>query len=308
MIVKRKVIQLAGKTLVVSLPTKWAREHGIEKGDEVEVTEDGSIITISKDSPTHLSKSAVELDISGKKEMAKRMVASLYKAGVDEIRVLYSSEEELQKVKEVLQETCLGYEIFLQGENSIEIKNISTIDETQFDRFLRRAFHIMHTMADDVVKGIETKDKDLLFDVFSRDLDVNKLTDLCRRLINKNAYTGQNPESLYFIIEQLEKISDIFKDIGKRLSKEDAQLPSKELLELIKEAAVFYKSFQDLFYVFNWEKLHAFRLKKDELLPKIDEAFNTLEKKDLRILSLVDLLAQQTYDLNGALIAYHTTF
>ena len=31
------MIQLAGRTLVVSLPSSWAKEYGIEKGDEVEV-------------------------------------------------------------------------------------------------------------------------------------------------------------------------------------------------------------------------------------------------------------------------------
>ena len=108
---KRKVIQLAGKTLVVSLPTKWAKMNGVIKGDEIEVTEDGSVIKISKESSTHLSKNSVDLDISGKKEMAKRMVASLYKAGVDEIRITYETPEEIQKVEEVMQETCMGYEI-----------------------------------------------------------------------------------------------------------------------------------------------------------------------------------------------------
>lgn len=303
---KRKVIQLAGKTLVVSLPTKWAKMNGVIKGDEIEVTEDGSVIKISKESSTHLSKNSVDLDISGKKEMAKRMVASLYKAGVDEIRITYETPEEIQKVEEVMQETCMGYEIYAKTTKSLEIKNISKIDETQFEHFLKRTFHVMHTMADDCVKGIEEKDKELLFDVFSRDLTVNKLTDLCRRLINKNAYKGKNPEALYFIIEQLEKIADIFKDIGKKMSKVEEIKLSKELVDLLKEAVVFFRSFHDIFYTFNWKVLHEFRLKKDVLFPKIDSAFDSLEKSDLRVLSLIDLLSQQVYDLNGALIAYHT--
>ena len=37
-IIKRKVIQLAGRTLVVSLPSKWAKKHNVQKGDEIVVT------------------------------------------------------------------------------------------------------------------------------------------------------------------------------------------------------------------------------------------------------------------------------
>ena len=36
---ERKAIQLAGKTLVVSLPSKWAKKFGISKGDVLFVEE-----------------------------------------------------------------------------------------------------------------------------------------------------------------------------------------------------------------------------------------------------------------------------
>ena len=37
---KRKVNLVGQNTLTVSLPTKWAQEHGIKKGIEVELLED----------------------------------------------------------------------------------------------------------------------------------------------------------------------------------------------------------------------------------------------------------------------------
>jgi len=304
MSVKRKVIQLAGKTLVVSLPVKWAKEQGIKKGDEIELIEQGSIIQLTKELPTHLSKSAVEIDVSNKKEMVKRMIASLYKAGVDEICMKYSSSQELDKLKEVLTETCSGFEIYVQTAKYVEIKNISKIDESQFDQFLKRTFHIMHTMADDVLKGIETKDGELLFDVFSRDLTVNKLTDLCRRLINKNAYKGKNKEALYFLIEQLEKIADIFKDMGKTLSTSEKIIVSKKNQDLLKESIELFRMISDLFYTFSWEKIQTFRLKRDILTKKIEGGFAEFPREDLRLLSRIDLLVQQVYDMHGALIAY----
>ena len=43
---KRKVIALAGKTLVVSLPSKWARSQNIVKGADVEVVEEQAVLKI----------------------------------------------------------------------------------------------------------------------------------------------------------------------------------------------------------------------------------------------------------------------
>ena len=43
----RKVIQIADSTQLISLPRKWALQHGIKKGDELEVEEKGRKIVIS---------------------------------------------------------------------------------------------------------------------------------------------------------------------------------------------------------------------------------------------------------------------
>jgi len=44
---KRKIIQTAGKTMVVSLPSAWVKKYGIKKGEEVEVEERGAEISVS---------------------------------------------------------------------------------------------------------------------------------------------------------------------------------------------------------------------------------------------------------------------
>ncbi|MBT5043325.1 AbrB/MazE/SpoVT family DNA-binding domain-containing protein, partial [Candidatus Woesearchaeota archaeon] len=40
--VKRKVSLIGPSTLMVSLPSKWVKAFGIKKGDEIEITENGS--------------------------------------------------------------------------------------------------------------------------------------------------------------------------------------------------------------------------------------------------------------------------
>ena len=43
---KRKAIQLANQTLVISMPSKWVKEQGIKKGDEIDVEEKGKRLMI----------------------------------------------------------------------------------------------------------------------------------------------------------------------------------------------------------------------------------------------------------------------
>ena len=48
---KRKAIQLASQTIVVSLPAKWVRQQGIKKGDEIDVEERGKELVIGNKMP-----------------------------------------------------------------------------------------------------------------------------------------------------------------------------------------------------------------------------------------------------------------
>jgi len=44
---RRKVIQIAGSTKIISLPNKWCKEFNINKGDEINVNIDGGTIHVN---------------------------------------------------------------------------------------------------------------------------------------------------------------------------------------------------------------------------------------------------------------------
>ena len=58
---KRKIIQLAGKTHVVSLPSKYVKKYGLKKGDEVDVEERGAQIVLSHGRETAIEKVTIDL-------------------------------------------------------------------------------------------------------------------------------------------------------------------------------------------------------------------------------------------------------
>ena len=60
---RRKVIQIANSTQLISLPRKWSLQFNIKKGDELEVEEQGSKLSIAaKEQATNLSTVEVNVD------------------------------------------------------------------------------------------------------------------------------------------------------------------------------------------------------------------------------------------------------
>ena len=82
---KRKVIQIANSTQLISLPRTWTKKHNIIKGQEVNVEEVGENVVVSTDSVPKLL--TAEIDIGGFDDIAKRFVYALYQKGVDEIKI-----------------------------------------------------------------------------------------------------------------------------------------------------------------------------------------------------------------------------
>jgi bifunctional DNA-binding transcriptional regulator/antitoxin component of YhaV-PrlF toxin-antitoxin module len=74
---KRKVIQIAQSTQLISLPRKWAKKFGIKKGDELEVEEKGSSVTVSTSKDIEAEKVTIKFDET--KKFLKRPLSTLYK-------------------------------------------------------------------------------------------------------------------------------------------------------------------------------------------------------------------------------------
>ncbi|MBU4502331.1 MAG: AbrB/MazE/SpoVT family DNA-binding domain-containing protein, partial [Nanoarchaeota archaeon] len=87
---KRKVIQMAGKTMLVSLPAPWVKKFGIKKGDELELEEGNQNIIIS--TKKDYSASKIKIDISDlDTQVIKWTLSAIHKSGYDEVEIIYSS-------------------------------------------------------------------------------------------------------------------------------------------------------------------------------------------------------------------------
>ncbi len=243
---KRKVIQIAESTQLISIPRQWAKDHNLKKGQEIEVTIKGDLLEISTEPGTKPSQE-LEVDISRLTPfLANRFLARAYQKGYDKITIHFTSDTPMQGIREKIPE-LLGFEILIIGRNSCVIQSISSHMEVNFATLLRRAFLILVEMSEICQTGYAKGDAESLRNLFYRDLEVNKFCYFCLRCINKGYHNeGPNTTILYYQIESLEDLGDEFKALAKVL----AELPPKNVLlqQILDLSANLTKQAYEFFY------------------------------------------------------------
>src|SRR3989338_9381296 len=273
---KRKVIQIADSTQLISIPRAWSKQYNIKKGDELEVTIKGNRLEISTDSSKDLS--VENLDISKLGSMILRCLMALYKRGVDEIHIIYDNEKHIEIIHKALGKEAAGYEIIDQAKGRCTIKYV-TGELGDFDSILRRTFLVLVNMSNETYDAIDKKSFDRLSNVAFLEEANNRFTTACRRLMNKKGYdVNHSIGALYYIIEELENIADYYKYLCLYLNKKGNEKTkiSKESMELLRKTNLSLKLFYECYYKMDKDKMVQIGELRKEV---IDEGLDLLTKK-----------------------------
>ena len=80
--IKRRVIQIANSTQLISLPRKWTQKYNIRKGDELEVEEDGDRILVHTETVPNTKEIEVDAVAKNGKIVAEAITEHVENAGV----------------------------------------------------------------------------------------------------------------------------------------------------------------------------------------------------------------------------------
>jgi len=259
---KRKAIQLANKTLVISLPAKWVKERGVKKGDEIEVEErEGKIIVSIQKEPEEIKK-IINLDDYG--IMQNRVILSQYLRGVDELEIKFSKPHQ---IKEKIVNKLIGFEIIKQTPNSITFKDLSGFSNQDISQIIKRIFLIIESMGFELLESIEKNQKNLEH-IIEIDKETNKMAYYAIRILSKQGF-GRSKEILYSIILCLESIGDKYREIARKITENKIKLTKKDLKN-IKITNEFFILFKNLFFDVKNEKLikwaEFYEANKDNLI------------------------------------------
>lgn len=290
---RRKVIQIADSTQLISLPRKWAQHYGIKKGDELEIEEQGSNILVKKsgepDKPMSIEVDVTNLD----KDTLIFLYRGLYVRGYDEIKFIfnkplmphYKSGEKVKVISVIHGELSrsTGLEIMQERENFCVLKRISSYSIKEFDSVLKRAFLLLIDAAEDLYEGLKNRDFNLIATLEEKHSTITKLILYDLRILNTIGYREyENSFLLFHIVASLDLIIDILKNAARDMIEIKIK-PTKECIEIVNMIKEAFKIYYDLYYNFTLEKAQKFSYERDKTLHMIKKHSKNLSKDDVRI-------------------------
>ncbi len=296
--VKRKIIQLNNYSFIVTLPKDWTELNNLGKGDEIHIESRGNNLIIKgkedKDIETELDLRSIPHDIKW------RYMVCAYRKGASKVSVKYSNHEDVQSIMKFIPD-LMGWAIVSQDDEKIEIRDIMSIEDTNFDEMFRKVFLLIIKLSEDVYDGISSLNKKNLEKISYSDYNINKFSNICLRILNLRGYTD-NTNSLYMIMSNLEEIADEYRKIVLFYPPKEI---NKDLLDIFKKVNDLLKLYYAIFYDLSKEKLLEFYNKADILL----NDFRKFKRKDIEetkayitlftILHMLKSLAEEKLVINS---------
>lgn len=263
--IKRSVIQIANSTHLVSLPRDWVKRLNIKKGEQLEVEDNGNHILITTDKGFGIKKT--EINISGLNDMIKDILYALYKLGYEEVKLNYNEPDLTETIQKVLQNEMIGFEVIEQRHGHCIIKAVAGGFEKEFDNMFRRTFLLLKSMAGDLLKCMEEGDMSPVGSIKLLEVNNNKYTAFCRRIIQKKGYKDTRKSIvMYMIVEEIEKVADEYKYLCDYfLDTEGKAIKNirKDTLELFKKLNEYLEKVYNAYYNFNLKEVNTlFKFRK----------------------------------------------
>ncbi len=296
---KRKINRVGTGTLTVSLPSKWASSHALKPGDEVEVEEKGRQLVVSSGEEVPWLKKRIDLGKYG--FFHKNFLCGVYHLGYDEVEVRFKGEEEFKAIKDLLPQ-FIGFELMSQSGDRCVIKDISKVSENEFDTVLRRTFLLLIDMSERCQEAIAKREFGRLQEIRRLEFTNNKLTDYCRRILNKKGYKEENKTNIaYILIHALERVADEYKRICDYFGKEEVTV-RKDVLNEFQAVNRYIKAFYELFYKFDEEKLRYIVDEGKIIVRNLENAFNSENRGEVVLAHHLITITIGIYDLSYTII------
>lgn len=254
---KRKVIQIADSTQLISLPRKWCQEHGIRKGDELEVEEQGNKILVSTSKEETLE--TAQIHFSSLDSFLARPLITFYRLGYDQVNISFDDPQVIHNVQGELAQ-LMGFEIVNQTERSCVVRNVASALDKEFDGILRRIMLMLIEMAKDSAAAVTKKNLAALEELGKRERLNNKLTLFCERILNKKGYKDHKRQSfVYYIVCNLEHIADNIADICNYVRNKPSVRLGQQTMRLMRDTTQLIEQVYAMFYKFTIEELFSFK-------------------------------------------------
>lgn len=292
---KRKIIQIAGSTHLVSLPKSWIIKNNVKKGQEVEVSEeyDRIIVTAGEGAP----EETIKLDTRDMKRFIFRMLMAVYKSGYDQVELIINDPVMLTTLSRQINTMLPGFEIVDQQNDHVTIKNISRVLDSEFDIILRKIFLVLKSIGKNTHESLSAKDYSKLEEVLILEQTCARFCNFCERIVNKTGYKDiKKVTFLYSVVHELGKLSNEYRYLCKYLSEQPHAKITPETLALIDDSNQLYSHVYELFYKFDHEKVSPIAEKRERIIKDCNALFKN-KNADPRVVHHLITITDTTFTI-----------
>ncbi len=288
---KRKVNLVGENTLTISLPNKWTKKYNIKKGDELEVSDKGSLIFISK-TIKKLSKKSFLINANDlNRFLLDRTLYTLYIEGAEIITVTFEKDEihDTRATKNIslcyhVKETCnklIGLEVISQSRNSIVMESLISKEETEkMETVRRRVGFLIKEFIDEFKNALNSNFKEFDKKSYQYHDNIVKFLYHYLRLLNSSEIDEDMKAALFNIHMIGDRIIDKIRHISNQIAK--MKTVTTKIKEFVNELFEFLTHQLDSLNIrdLDWESLDEIVKKRYKLIDYLkNENFNVYELK-----------------------------
>ncbi|OGY44047.1 MAG: hypothetical protein A2729_04935 [Candidatus Buchananbacteria bacterium RIFCSPHIGHO2_01_FULL_39_14] len=262
---RRKIVQQGSGALTISLPHQWTKTYNLTAGEEIELVEDGPNLVIQGKESYKPKTKELHLKKIDNFSYLRSLIASMYKAGYNEIIIYTQIQPPLQEINKVIN-TFTGLELVEQTEKKIRIKAFLHSDETEIEHLIIKLFQTNNTFLKEIEMNWEKTDLNNAQTLVR--FNIRKMRDHCLRMIHIRNFGKEKSYEYYDVVTQLEKVAaeqlELLEEIIKTKPKE-----KKYVAKLIINFEALYKAYlkkEEQFSNTIWNEqriyLQEFNLKK----------------------------------------------
>ena len=215
--IKRRIIRHGPSTLIISLPSNWAKRNQLKKGDELNLKDEGrKLVVETYGTPLKYSYEQNISELNG--DLVKELLARVYEKGFDTVFLVHNNPIILDDIREKTSE-LIGYEIIEQNERSCIIQSIASIVKLDFEESLRKSFSIVKSTLEKCFECYKNSDFLSLKNLHLKNAEINRFCYFALRQLNREKYmTVGNSHSLHKIINLIAELGLNCKNLSLALS------------------------------------------------------------------------------------------
>lgn len=275
---KRKLVKQGAATMMVSLPAKWIKQQGLDKGDEIDVDEKENKLVISLESPNKKKEIVLEIKEENKANLI-HLLTHLYRRGFDKIELKGTDQEIVKKIRNEIDNLLLGFELTEKTDKSCVIENISEPSESKYGVMLKKVFMLIKETQEITLNDAHSS-KFANFDEIQKIKNLcDKFILFCRRLIMKRELEEDKLlewELLTFLMHIEHTYYYLYE-----YAAENKVKVNNELKELLREAVNYFEIYKDAYYEKEIKFVHKiWKLKSEYQFGRILKAIEKSEGKN----------------------------